>query len=123
MFEELKPRAPDPLLDTIRQFRAETQSVCFDELISAMKAAQRGDVFVLHASCHNPTGADFTIAQWQEIARALNERGLIPFLDTAYQGFAHGFDEDVAGARHVFANVPEALVSVSCSKNFGLYRE
>jgi aromatic-amino-acid transaminase len=61
--------------------------------------------------------------QWQEIARALNEHGLIPFLDTAYQGFARDLDEDMEGARQVFANVPEALVSVSSSKNFGLYRE
>jgi aromatic-amino-acid transaminase len=106
-----------------RHFDAETQSVCFEELMSAMKAAGRGDVFVLHASCHNPTGADFTFEQWQEIARTLNRCGLIPLLDTAYQGFARGLDEDMAGARHVFANAPEALLTISCSKNFGIYRE
>ncbi|HEY1637604.1 MAG TPA: amino acid aminotransferase [Rhizomicrobium sp.] len=106
-----------------RHFDADTQSICFDELMAAMTSANRGDVFVVHASCHNPTGADFTFAQWQEIARALNQHGLVPFLDTAYQGFARGLDEDMEGARHVFANVPEALVAVSCSKNFGLYRE
>src|SRR6476646_9936061 len=106
-----------------RHFDAATQSICFDELLSAMGLANRGDVFVLHANCHNPTGADFSVTQWEEIARALNQRGLVPFLDTAYQGFARGLDEDMVGARHVFANVPEALVSVSCSKNFGLYRE
>ncbi|HEY1638740.1 MAG TPA: aromatic amino acid transaminase, partial [Rhizomicrobium sp.] len=111
-----------PLRD-YRHFDPETQSICFAELLSAMKSANRGDVFVLHSSCHNPTGADFSLEQWQEIARALNQYGLIPLLDTAYQGFAHGLDEDMEGARHVFANVPEALVSVSCSKNFGLYRE
>jgi aromatic-amino-acid transaminase len=106
-----------------RHFDAEHQVVWFDELISAMKAANRGDVFVLHSSCHNPTGADFTLAQWLEIARALSQYGLIPFLDTPYQGFGRGLDKDMEGARHVFANVSEALVSVSCSKNFGLYRE
>ena len=111
-----------PLRD-YRHFDAETQSICFDELMSAMQAANRGDVFVLHSSCHNPTGADFTFAQWQEIARALNQYGLIPLLDTAYQGFARGLNEDMAGARHVFANVPEALLTISCSKNFGIYRE
>lgn len=111
-----------PLHD-YRHFDPESQSVCFEELMSAMSDASRGDVFVLHASCHNPTGADFTFAQWQEIARTLNRCGLIPLLDTAYQGFAHGLDEDMAGARHVFASVPEALLTISCSKNFGIYRE
>jgi aromatic-amino-acid transaminase len=111
-----------PLRD-YRHFDAQTQSVCFDELMSAMKAANRGDVFMLHASCHNPTGADFTVEQWQEIAGALNANGLIPFLDTAYQGFARGLDEDMEGARLVLRQVPEAFVSISCSKNFGLYRE
>jgi len=111
-----------PLRD-YRHFDAETQSVCFDELLSAMKTANRGDVFVLHSSCHNPTGADFTFGQWQQIAEALNRHSLIPLLDTAYQGFSRGLDEDMAGARHVFANVPEALLTVSCSKNFGIYRE
>jgi len=111
-----------PLRD-YRHFDPESQSVCFEELISAMSDAKRSDVFVLHASCHNPTGADFTFAQWQEIARTLNRYGLSPLLDTAYQGFARGLDEDMAGARHVFANVPEALLTISCSKNFGLYRE
>jgi aromatic-amino-acid transaminase len=111
-----------PLRD-YRHFDPEMQWICFDELLSAMKSANRGDVFVLHSSCHNPTGADFSFEQWQEIARALNAHGLIPLLDTAYQGFAGGLDEDMAGARHVFANVPEALLTISCSKNFGLYRE
>lgn len=111
-----------PLRD-YRHFDAATQSVCFDELLSAMKTANRGDVFVLHSSCHNPTGADFTFEQWQQIAEGLNQDGLIPLLDTAYQGFSRGLDEDMAGARHVFANVPEALLTISCSKNFGIYRE
>jgi aromatic-amino-acid transaminase len=106
-----------------RHFDAAKQSVCFDELLSAMGAAKAGDVFVLHGGCHNPTGADFGMQQWREIARDLNRFGLIPFLDTAYQGFARGLDEDMEGTRYVLANVPEALVSVSCSKNFGLYRE
>lgn len=106
-----------------RHFDAGAQTVCFDELMSAMAAAKTGNVFVLHAGCHNPTGADFTPGHWQEIAHALNRFGLIPFLDAAYQGFAHGLKEDMAGVRHVVANVPESLISVSCSKNFGLYRE
>jgi aromatic-amino-acid transaminase len=106
-----------------RHFDAATQTVCFDELMSATRAAEPGDVFVLHASCHNPTGADFSMPQWREIAHELNRCGLIPFLDAAYQGFARGLDEDMEGVRYVLASVPEAFVSVSCSKNFGLYRE
>ncbi|HEX3945218.1 MAG TPA: amino acid aminotransferase [Rhizomicrobium sp.] len=106
-----------------RHFDAARQSVCFDELMSAMGAAKAGDVFVLQAGCHNPTGADFSMQQWREIARALDQFGLVPFLDAAYQGFARGLEDDMEGTRYVLANVPEALVSVSCSKNFGLYRE
>jgi aromatic-amino-acid transaminase len=106
-----------------RHFDPATQLVCFDEMISAMHNAGRGDVFVLHGSCHNPTGADFTPEQWAEIARLCAERDLIPFIDIAYQGFARGLDEDMEGARLVLKQVPEALVSVSCSKNFGIYRE
>jgi aromatic-amino-acid transaminase len=106
-----------------RYFDAEAQAVCFDELTSAMREAARGDVFVLHAGCHNPTGADLSLEQWREIAKACAERGLIPFVDVAYQGFAHGLEVDMEGARLLLGQVPEALVAVSCSKNFGLYRE
>ena len=106
-----------------RHFDVRAQDVCFDDLLAAMREARRDDVFVLHASCHNPTGADFSMPQWQEIARVVSERGLTPFIDLAYQGFGHGLEEDMTGARHLLSNVPEALVSVSCSKNFGLYRE
>jgi aromatic-amino-acid transaminase len=106
-----------------RYFDAGTQTVCFDELGSAMQGAARGDVFVLHAGCHNPTGADLSLDQWREIARMCAERGLIPFVDIAYQGFARGLEDDMEGARLLLGQVPEALVAVSCSKNFGLYRE
>jgi aromatic-amino-acid transaminase len=106
-----------------RHFDVATQTLCFDELISAMESAKRGDVFVLHASCHNPTGADFTADQWQEIANLCASLGLVPFLDFAYQGLGNGLDEDAAGARLLIAQVPEALMATSCSKNFGLYRE
>ncbi|MBV9569726.1 MAG: aspartate/tyrosine/aromatic aminotransferase [Alphaproteobacteria bacterium] len=120
----------DPIFNAVgatirdyQHFNAEKQSVCFDSLMAAMKEANAGDVFVLHAACHNPTGADFSMEEWQEIAQALLRYRLVPFLDTAYQGFARGLEEDMAGARLVFRAVPEAFVSVSCSKNFGLYRE
>ena len=106
-----------------RHFDPAAQSVCFEELTVAMQAAAAGDVFVLHARCHNPTGADFTNEQWKDIAQICASRGLIPFIDVAYQGFADGLDEDMAGARLVLSKVPEGLFAFSCSKNFRLYRD
>jgi aromatic-amino-acid transaminase len=116
-------RAAGLAIRDYRHFDVGTQTLCFDELVSAMQDARRGDVFVLHASCHNPTGADFSSDHWQEIANLCATLGLVPFLDFAYQGLGHGLDEDAAGARALIAQVPEALMATSCSKNFGLYRE
>jgi aromatic-amino-acid transaminase len=115
--------AAELALRDYRYFDAASQTVCFDEMMSAMRGANRGDVFVLHASCHNPTGADLTLEQWREVAAVIGERGLVPFVDLAYQGLGNGLGEDVAGARLMLQSVPEALMAVSCSKNFGLYRE
>ena len=106
-----------------RYFDPVSQTVCFDDLLSALQSARAGDVFVLHASSHNPTGADLEPDQWRAIARAVTEHGVVPFIDLAYQGLGQGLEEDVAGLRLVMQSVPEALLSVSCSKNFGLYRE
>jgi aspartate aminotransferase len=78
---------------------------------------------LIHACCHNPTGADLDLAQWQTLAQLLRARGLVPFLDVAYQGFAVDLDADAAGLRWVCEQVPEALVAISFSKNLGLYRE
>ena len=77
----------------------------------------------MHASCHNPTGADLTLAQWQTLTALLQERRLVPFLDLAYQGFGEGLDADAAGLRMVTETLPESLIAVSNSKNLGLYRE
>src|SRR5690606_11611755 len=95
----------------------------FDAAITALKGAAAGDVVLLHGCCHNPTGADLTIDQWEAIARLATERGLIPFIDIAYQGFGHGLEEDAAGLRLLAARVPEMLVAASCSKNFAIYRD
>ena len=100
-----------------------TSRVDIDGMIASLGAAKAGDVVLLHASCHNPTGADLTLADWSRVADRLAERGLIPFLDMAYQGFAEGLDEDAEPVRRIFAALPEAILSYSCSKNFGLYRE
>ncbi|MBP2235934.1 aromatic-amino-acid transaminase [Sinorhizobium kostiense] len=104
-------------------FDIPSQSVMFDNLISALEGAALGDAVLLHASCHNPTGGVLTEAQWLEVATLVNERGLLPLVDLAYQGFGRGLEQDVAGLRHLLSAAPEVLVAVSCSKSFGLYRE
>ncbi|MEI3854129.1 MULTISPECIES: tyrosine aminotransferase [Ensifer] len=104
-------------------FDVPTQTVLFDNMITALQGASAGDAVLLHAGCHNPTGGVITEAQWMELAAVIAERGLLPLVDLAYQGFGRGLDEDVAGLRHLIGVVPEALVAVSCSKSFGLYRE
>lgn len=108
---------------TYPYFDPATQSVRFDVLAATLEAARPGDVFLLQASCHNPTGADLTLEQWRVLAELFLKTGAVPFLDFAYQGFGRGLDEDAEGVREVLARVPEALVAYSCSKNLGLYRE
>ncbi len=95
----------------------------FAEMIERLELASAGDVVLLHACCHNPTGADPGEAHWDELIGVLQRRRLVPFLDLAYQGFGAGLQADVAQVRRVMAQVPEALLAVSFSKNLGLYRE
>jgi len=83
----------------------------------------RGDVLLIHGCCHNPTGADLSPAQWSQVATVAQERGLLPLLDFAYQGFAEGLEEDAAGVRIMADHCPELLMASSFSKNFGLYNE
>ncbi|GGY56387.1 aromatic amino acid transaminase [Parvularcula lutaonensis] len=85
--------------------------------------ARAGDVVLLQGPCHNPTGTDFSPAQWSEISSFLGGKGVLPFIDVAYQGFGVGLEEDIAPIRDFLAALPEAIVTYSCSKNFGLYRE
>ena len=95
----------------------------FEAMMAAIAAASAGDVVLLHGCCHNPTGADLNADQWAEVTRATAERGLIPFVDIAYQGLGRGLDEDAAGLRGVLESCDEVLVSQSCDKNFGVYRD
>ena len=104
-------------------FDRTTQSVLFDDMMRALEGAQAGDVVLLHGCCHNPTGAELTPAQWQAVIALVQRKGLLPLIDIAYQGLGRGFDEDAAGLRAMLDAVPEAIVCVSCSKNFGLYRD
>ncbi|MBQ4826130.1 MULTISPECIES: amino acid aminotransferase [unclassified Leisingera] len=108
---------------TYRYFDRETRGVNFDGMMEDLKGAQKGDVVLLHGCCHNPTGANLNEVQWKEVIALLNERGLIPMIDIAYQGFGDGLEEDALGVRLVASSCPEVLIAASCSKNFGIYRE
>lgn len=100
-----------------------TQTLDFPALAEALSAAPTGSVVLLQAACHNPTGLDYSLEQWDQIAGLCSQRGLLPFIDCAYQGFGRGLEEDVQGLRHVLSRVDQAIVAYSCNKNFGLYRD
>ena len=100
-----------------------THSIDFDAMRECLQQVPAGDLVLLHACCHNPSGADLTRAQWGEVTDLALERGFIPFIDMAYQGFGEGLDEDCYGLRLLASSVPEVIVANSFSKNFGLYRE
>jgi aromatic-amino-acid transaminase len=100
-----------------------TTSVCFDEMMESLKAARAGDLLLLQGCCHNPTGADLTLDQWRAVAELISNRGLIPFVDLAYQGLGRGLEPDAAGTRMVVDAADQAIVAHSCDKNFGVYRE
>lgn len=102
---------------------AKDGTVDMDALRAAISEAQAGDAILLHGCCHNPTGIDYSEAQWDEIAPLLAEKQLLPILDLAYQGLGKGMEEDAYGVRRVLAEVPEALIAYSCDKNFGMYRD
>jgi len=104
-------------------FNIAEQRIDMDALIATFDQVQRGDSVILQACCHNPLGADFSLPQWIALADALNARGIVPFLDLAYQGFGDGIDEDVAGLRAIVERVPEVVIAVSEAKSFGIYRE
>lgn len=106
-----------------RYFDAASGSLNFDGMQADLAGAKAGDVVLLHGCCHNPTGVNLTPAQWQTTVDLILEKGLIPMIDIAYQGFGDGLDEDAAGVRLVAKSCPELLIAASCSKNFGVYRE
>jgi len=100
-----------------------TRGVAFERMLARLEAVPAGDVVLLHACCHNPTGVDLDAAQWSAVADLLERRDLVPFVDLAYQGFGDDLETDVAGLRLLAARLPTLLLAISCSKNFGLYRE
>ncbi|HET8611316.1 MAG TPA: amino acid aminotransferase, partial [Sphingomonas sp.] len=99
------------------------QRLDFEAMMAALGTVRRGDVALIHGCCHNPTGVDLDPDQWRAVAALLAERGVLPWIDLAYQGLGQGLDADASGARIVLEAVDEALIAYSCDKNFGLYRE
>ncbi|MGJ4970624.1 MULTISPECIES: amino acid aminotransferase [unclassified Bradyrhizobium] len=110
-------------VETYPYFDVPSQTLQFDRMLEALQRAAPGDAVLIHASCHNPTGAPLSTEDFARITAVMAARGLVPLIDSAYQGFGAGLEGDAAGLRAMVAAVPEALLAVSCSKSFGLYRE
>ncbi|CAI8833791.1 amino acid aminotransferase [Pseudomonas donghuensis] len=92
-------------------------------MLAALEVAPKGDVVLLHACCHNPTGFDLSQDDWRAVLEVVRRRELLPLIDFAYQGFGDGLVEDAWAVRLFAAELPELLITSSCSKNFGLYRD
>jgi aspartate/tyrosine/aromatic aminotransferase len=99
------------------------RTILFYEMVTALDDARPGDLVLLHGCCHNPTGADLSFDQWRELTDIVVQRGLVPFIDIAYQGLGNGLEADAAGVRLMVEQADQALIAQSCDKNFGLYRE
>ena len=106
-----------------RYFDAATGGVDAAGMLADLGRVAAGDVVLLHGCCHNPTGANPDADLWQRVVELLAERGAVPFVDLAYQGFGDGLNADAAATRLIAAAFPEVLIAASCSKNFGIYRE
>ena len=94
-----------------------------EAMIAALTHVPKGDVVLLHACCHNPTGFDLAPRDWKRVLEVVKARELLPLIDFAYQGFGDGLEQDAFAVRLFAAELPELLITSSCSKNFGLYRE
>jgi aspartate/tyrosine/aromatic aminotransferase len=99
------------------------REVLFDAMMDGLGEAKAGDLLLLHGCCHNPTGADLSLDQWREVAALVSRRGLVPYVDLAYQGLGNGLEADAYGTRLVVEAAEQALIAQSCDKNFGVYRE
>jgi aromatic-amino-acid transaminase len=110
-------------VDTYPYYDPATRGANAEAMIAKLNTLPAGSVIVLHACCHNPTGADLTEAQWAEVVKACASRGLIPFLDMAYQGFADGIEPDAVAVNLFAASGLSFFVSSSFSKSFSLYGE
>jgi aromatic-amino-acid transaminase len=104
-------------------YQAATRGLDFAGMVAALRDAPAGTIVVLHACCHNPTGVDLTLDQWQQLIPILRERQLVPYLDIAYQGFGDGIDADGAAVRLMADSGLAFFVASSFSKSFSLYGE
>lgn len=110
-------------VETYPYYDAARQGVNAEAMLAALNAAPAGTIVVLHACCHNPTGYDLSAAQWDAVIEAVKARGLVAFLDMAYQGFGDGIAEDGAVVRRFADAGMDFFVSTSFSKSFSLYGE
>lgn len=110
-------------LESYPYYDTERHVLQIEPMLEALRAAPEGDIVLLHACCHNPSGLDPSEDEWRAIADVVVEKGLIPFVDIAYQGLGTSFDRDAFAVRHLAERVEEMIVCSSCSKNFGLYRD
>jgi aspartate aminotransferase len=110
-------------LDTYPYYDYAKHRVDFEPMLARLEKASAGELVLIHGCCHNPCGADLSREQWQGLTQLCERRGLVPFIDIAYQGLAEGLDEDAYGVRLMAERLPEVVVVTSCSKNLGLYRE
>ncbi len=110
-------------LEAYPYYDTEKHVINIDRMLDALSNVPKGDLVLLHACCHNPSGLDPTGEEWRAIADVIVERDLVPFIDMAYQGFAQSLKDDAFIVRHLADRVPEMIVANSCSKNFGLYRD
>ncbi|MDH1257390.1 MULTISPECIES: amino acid aminotransferase [Pseudomonas] len=94
-----------------------------EAMLAVLREVPKGDVVLLHACCHNPTGFDLSHDDWKRVLEVVRSRDLLPLIDFAYQGFGDGLEQDAWSTRLFAAEVPELLITSSCSKNFGLYRD
>ena len=95
----------------------------FDSMLDDLNKLKSGDALLLHGCCHNPTGADLSEDQWEQVAYMCLKKGILPFIDLVYQGLGKGIIEDVLGIRKLVEIVPEVIITVSSSKTFGVYRD
>lgn len=110
-------------VSTYPWFDDETNGVRFEAFLAKLQTLPERDIVLLHPCCHNPTGADLSNAQWDEVVKVLKARNLIPFLDIAYQGFGAGMEDDAYAIRAIASAGLPMLVSNSFSKIFSLYGE
>ena len=104
-------------------FDYDTCEVNFSRMMSDLQKISPGDVLLLHGCCHNPTGANLSLENWTELTKFCEKKNILPLIDLAYQGFGDGINDDVKGVQYMASNLPEVCIGISCSKNFGLYRE